>query len=188
MAMLVLARNWWSFVLRGVAAILFGLLAFVMPGVTMLSLVLLFAAYVLVDGIFAIAGAVMAAKAHERWRLLVLEGVVDIAISVAAIVWPGLTVTVFILLIAVWALLTGALLLAASFRIDADHGRWWMAFGGAVSILYGAALIIAPMAGALVLTWWIGAYALAFGGAMLILAFHLRIRLKALAQVLYPRP
>lgn len=180
MLMSVLARNWWAFVLRGVLAVLFGILALLVPGATMLSLVFLFAAYALVDGIFAIAGAVMAATAHERWGLLVLEGVVDIAAAAASMLWPGLTVVVFVLLVAAWALMTGGLLLASSLKMDADHGRWWMALGGVVSILYGAALVIAPLIGALVLTWWIGAYALFFGIAMLVLAFRLRARFKSL--------
>lgn len=183
MLMSVLVRNWWAFVLRGVLAVLFGILAFLVPGATMLSLVFLFAAYALADGIFVITGAVMAAKAHERWGLLVLEGLVDIAASVMAVFWPGLTVVVFVLLVAAWALLTGALLLAASFRVDADHGRWWIALGGVVSILYGAALVIAPLIGALVLTWWIGAYALFFGIAMLVFAFRLRAKFKSLKPV-----
>lgn len=180
----VLARNWWAFVIRGVIAVLFGFLALSAPGATMLSLVLLFAAYALFDGIFAIAGAVMAARAHERWGLLVLEGVVDIAAAATAVLWPGLTVVVFVLLVAAWALLTGILLLAASFKVDADHGRWWMALGGVASILYGAALVIAPLVGALVLTWWIGAYALVFGIAMLVLALRLRARFKSLKAAL----
>jgi uncharacterized membrane protein HdeD (DUF308 family) len=180
MLMSVLVRNWWAFVLRGVLAVLFGILALLVPGATMLSLVFLFAAYALVDGIFATTGAVMAAQAHERWGLLILEGVVDIAAAAAALLWPGLTVVVFVLLVAAWALMTGGLLLAASFKVDADHGRWWMALGGMVSILYGMALVIAPLIGALVLTWWIGAYALFFGIAMLVLAFRLRARFKSL--------
>ncbi len=178
MLMSVLAHNWWAFVARGVLAVLFGVVAFLAPGVTMLSLVLLFAAYAFADGIFAIAGAVMAAKAHERWGLLVLEGIVDIAAGVTAVVWPGLTVIVFVTLVAVWALLSGGLLLAASFKVGADHGRWWMALGAVVSILYGVALIVAPLVGAVVLTWWIGAYALVFGIAMLVLAFRLRAKFK----------
>lgn len=180
MLMSVLARNWWAFVIRGVLAVLFGIVAFLLPGVTMLSLVLLFAAYAFTDGVFAIAAAVMAAKGHERWGLLILEGLVDIAAGVTAVMWPGLTVIVFVTLVAFWALLSGGLLLAASFKVDADHGRWWMALGAVVSILYGVALIIAPLVGAVVLTWWIGAYAIVFGITMLILAFRLRSKFEEL--------
>lgn len=175
----VLARNWWAFVIRGVLAILFGLIALITPGVTMLSLVLVFAAYSLADGVFAIVSAVRAARRGERWGWLVLEGVVDILAAVVAVSWPGLTVVVFVLLVAVWALLTGALMLAVALKLDADHGRWWLVLGGAASLLYGALLIAAPMVGALVLTWWIGAYALVFGVAMLAAALRLRARFKA---------
>ena len=176
----VLARNWWAFVIRGLLAVLFGLIALFLPGVTMLSLVLVFAAYAFADGIFAIVGAVRAVRAHDRWGLLILEGVVDILAALAAVTLPGLTVVVFVTLLAVWALLTGALMLSAGFKVDTDHGRWWMVLGGAVSILYGLALFIAPLIGALVLTWWIGAYALVFGVAMLVLAFRLRAKVAGL--------
>jgi uncharacterized membrane protein HdeD (DUF308 family) len=186
MLMSVLARNWWAFVIRGVLAVLFGILAFARPGTTMLSLALLFGIYVVVDGVFAIAAAVRAAKAHERWGLLVLEGVVDLAAGAATFAWPGLTVVVFVTLLAVWALITGGLLLAAAFKVDGEHGRWWMLLGALASILYGAALLIAPLVGALVLTWWIGAYAIVFGVAMLILAFRLRARFRTLSDLAHP--
>ncbi len=177
----VLVRNWWAFVIRGMLAVLFGLIALFQPGVTMLSLVLLFAVYAISDGIFAIVSAVRAAKAHERWGLLVLEGVVDIGAGVAALALPGVTVVVFVTLVALWALLTGGLMLAAGFKLDADHGRWWMVLGGIASILYGVLLLVAPLIGAVVLTWWIGAYALIFGVAMLVMAFRLRSKVLVLA-------
>jgi uncharacterized membrane protein HdeD (DUF308 family) len=172
----MLTRNWWAFVARGLFAVLFGLIALFMPGVTMLSLVLVFAAYALADGVMAIIGAVHAAKQGERWSLLVLEGIVDIIIGAAAAALPGITVVVFVALIAAWALITGSLMLAAAFELDADHGRWWFVLGGAASLAYGALLIIAPLMGALVLTWWIGAYAIIFGIALLIAAFKLRAK------------
>jgi len=172
----VLAQNWWAVALRGAFGILFGLIALFVPGATMLSLVLLFSAYMLVDGVFAIVAAVRAARARERWGLLVLEGIANIATGVIAFLWPGITVLAFVLLVAAWALITGGLMLSAAFRLDTAHGRWWLAFGGIVSILYGTLLIIAPLIGALVLTWWLGAYALVFGIALLVLAFKLRAR------------
>ena len=172
----VLARNWWALAMRGVLGIALGIITFLVPAATMLSLVLLFAAYALVDGVFAIVAAVRAARQHERWGLLVLEGLVDIAAGVLAVLWPGLTVIAFVLLVAAWALVSGALMLAAAFRLDADHGRWWLVIGGVASLVYGALLVVAPLIGALVLTWWLGAYALVFGGALLFLAFKLRSR------------
>jgi uncharacterized membrane protein HdeD (DUF308 family) len=174
----MLARNWWAFVVRGIFAVLFGLIALFMPGVTMLSLVLLFAAYALADGVMAIISAIHAAKQGERWSLLVLEGIADIIIGAAAAALPGITVVVFVALIAAWALITGGFMLSAAFELDADHGRWWLALGGAASLAYGALLIVAPLMGALILTWWIGAYAIIFGIALLVAAFKLRAKFK----------
>jgi uncharacterized membrane protein HdeD (DUF308 family) len=172
----VLAKNWWALALRGVLGILFGLIALFLPGATMLSLALLFSAYMLVDGVFAIISAVRAARAHERWGLLLLEGILNIVVGVIAFLWPASAVLAFVLLVAAWALLSGALMLAAAFRLKEDHGRWWLALGGIVSIVYGGLLVVAPLIGALVLTWWLGAYALVFGIALLVLAFKLRAR------------
>jgi uncharacterized membrane protein HdeD (DUF308 family) len=175
----VLARNWWAFVARGIFAVLFGLIALFMPGVTMLSLVLVFAAYAIVDGIFAIVAAVNAAKAGERWGVFVVEGLVGIGAGVAAAAWPAITVVVFVAVIAVWALITGGLMFAAAMNVDSGHGRWWLVLGAVASVVYGIMLVIAPAIGALVLTWWIGAYALIFGIAMLVFAFQLRAKFKA---------
>ena len=173
----MLARNWWAIGIRGVVGILFGLVALFLPGATMLSLVLLFAAYIFVDGVFGIVSAVRAARAHERWGLPVLEGLVDIAVATIAVLWPGITVVAFVFLVAFWAILTGVLELAAAFRLEFIDGRGWLIFGGLVSVLYGALLIVTPMIGAVVLTWWLGAYALVFGVCLVVLAFKLRARL-----------
>jgi uncharacterized membrane protein HdeD (DUF308 family) len=172
----VLARNWWAVAIRGVLGLVFGLFALFMTGATMLSLVLVFAAYMLVDGIFAIVAAIRAAGAGGRWGLLVLEGVADIAAGVIAIIWPGITLLVFVILVAAWAIVSGGLMWAAAYNLRTDHGRWWLVIGGIVSVLYGALLVVAPLIGAVVLTWWIGAYALVFGVALLVLAFRLRSR------------
>jgi uncharacterized membrane protein HdeD (DUF308 family) len=142
----------------------------------MLALVLLFAAYMLVDGVFAIVSAIRAARRNEQWGWLILEGLADLGAGAVAILWPGITVLAFILLVAAWALVSGSFLLIAAFRLNVDHGRWWLVLGGAASILYGVLLIVAPLIGALVLTWWFGAYALVFGITLLVLAFRLKAR------------
>ena len=169
-----LARNWWLIALRGIVAILFGTIAFVAPGAFVLSLVLFFAAYMLADGVFAVVGAVRAAQRHERWAFLLLEGIVDIVVGVAAVLVPAAAVWAFVLLLAAWALVTGGLMIAAAFRLHLHYGRWWLVLGGVVSILFGVALLISPDMSALVLTWWIGSYTFAFGVLLLILAFKLR--------------
>ncbi|KAB0268986.1 HdeD family acid-resistance protein [Microvirga brassicacearum] len=173
---MLLAQNWWAVALRGVFAIVFGLIALFMPGVTMLSLVLFFSAYMLVDGVFSIVSAVRAASNHQRWGLLVLEGIVDIAVGVIAFAWPGLTVIFFVTLVAVWSLITGVLEIVAAFKLNPAFGRGWLIFSGIVSVLFGIALLVGPLVGAVVLTWWIGAYALVFGITLLALAFKLKSR------------
>jgi uncharacterized membrane protein HdeD (DUF308 family) len=172
----VLARNWWAIAIRGVVGIAVGVVAFAMPAATMLALVLLFAAYMLIDGVFAIIAAVRAARQHDRWGLLVLEGIADIVAGAIAVLWPGITVLAFVLLVAAWALVSGTLMVMAAFHLNIDHGRWWLALGGVASIVYGVLLIVAPLIGALVLTWWFGIYAFVFGAALLVLAFRLKAR------------
>jgi uncharacterized membrane protein HdeD (DUF308 family) len=184
----LLAQNWWLVALRGVVGILFGIVALVFPGSTMLSLVILFSAYMLVDGALAIASAVRAARRHERWGWLTLEGIANIITGILAFLWPGLTILAFVLLIAAWAIVSGALMLAAAFRLKVDHGRWWLVLGGVVSLVYGVLLVVAPLIGALVLTWWLGAYALVFGVVLLVLAFRLRSHRDDRPGVSAPQP
>jgi uncharacterized membrane protein HdeD (DUF308 family) len=172
----LLARNWWAFALRGALSIAFGLVVLAFPRAALLSFVLLFAGYAIADGLFAMMAAVRSTESGGRRGLYALEGVVGPIVGVTALAWPRLTVLVFLILIAAWALLIGGVMLIAAFRASAHHGRWWLALCGLLSILYGALLIGAPMLGALVLTWWLGAYAVAFGTFLLVLAFRLRQR------------
>ncbi len=103
------------------------------------------------------------------------EGIVDIAVGVIAFVWPGLTVLFFVLM-AFWSLITGVLMIISAFKLNPRYGRGWLIFSGVVSVLFGIALLIGPLIGAVVLTWWLGAYALVFGVTLLMLAFKLKSR------------
>jgi uncharacterized membrane protein HdeD (DUF308 family) len=170
------AKNWWLFTLRGLFAILFGLTALIFPSPTILSLVLLFSAYMLVNGIVGIISAARAMRRRDQWGLLVFEGILNILVGLGAFLWPGLTVLAFVLLVAVWALVTGGLVAAAGFRSNLEHARIWLSLGGLLSVSFGVLLIITPLIGAAVLTWWMGAYALAFGIALVIFSFKLRAR------------
>jgi uncharacterized membrane protein HdeD (DUF308 family) len=172
-----LVQNWWLFTLRGVLGIIFGCVALIFPGPTILSLVLLFSAYMLVDGIFGIISAMRAIRRKEdRWGLLIFEGLLNIVVGIATFLWPGLTVVAFVWLIAAWAIVSGGLMTATGFQLNIDHGRWWLVLGGLLSLAYGVLLVITPLIGAIVLTWWLGAYALVFGVALVVFSFKLRAR------------
>jgi uncharacterized membrane protein HdeD (DUF308 family) len=168
-----LARHWWVIALRGLAAVLFGVLAFVWPGMTLAVLVLLFGAYALVDGILAI---VVAARGGTDHRLMLgLEGVVGVLAGLATFVFPGLTALVLLYIIAFWAILTGVLEVAAAVRLrQAITNEWGLIIGGVLSVLFGIVLIAAPGAGALAVVLLIGAYAVLFGVTLLALSWRLR--------------
>lgn len=171
-----LARNWWAVLLRGIAAVLFGLIALIMPGITLATLVLLFAAYMLVDGVLAIVTAVKAARRHERWGLFVIEGVFDILAGAAALLIPAAALVAFVALAAAWAIISGGLMVGSAFRLNRDHGRGWLVLGGVASVVWGALLLVFPIAGLIVLTWWLGAYALVFGVSLIVLGLSLHRR------------
>ena len=170
----MLANNWWAVALRGIVAILFGIAAFAMPFVTMLSLVVVFAAFSFVDGVFGIIMSVRGARKGERWIWLLLSGVLGIVASAVAVLWPGITVLAFVILVAAWALVSGTFMLISAFRLKIDHGRVWLVIGGIASIVFGILLVISPFIGALVLTFWTGAHALVLGATLLVLAYKLR--------------
>jgi uncharacterized membrane protein HdeD (DUF308 family) len=172
----VLARNWWALVLRGLAAILFGILAFAWPGITLFVLVLFFGAYMLVDGIFAIVAAVRAAGEEDRWWLLLIQGTLGVLAGLVAIFWPGLTALALLYFIAAWAIVTGIMEIVAAIRLRREiEGEWALALSGALSVLFGVLLVVLPApAGLLSLVWLIGAYAVATGVLLLILAFRVR--------------
>ena len=168
----VLAQYWWLIALRGVLGILFGIIALVMPVAAILALVILFSAYMLVDGAFALYAAYQAGRQRRKWGLLLLQGLANIVAGVLAFIWPGLTVLTFVILLAAWSIFSGCLQLAAAFRVD--EGRWWLVLGGVASIIFGMLLIAAPLIGAVVLTWWMGAWAIVFGAFLLVAGFRLR--------------
>jgi uncharacterized membrane protein HdeD (DUF308 family) len=174
----ILARNWWVVAARGFLGLVIGFIAFFFPGPTLLSLVTLFALYLIIDGGFAIASAVRAARHQQDWGYLTFEGIVGIVAGILALSVPGLTVLVFVGLLAAWAIVSGVFELRAAYRLEKDHGRVWLTLGGIVSIVFGIVLIAAPRFGAVVVSWWVGAYATFFGASLLALAFQLRAKNK----------
>jgi uncharacterized membrane protein HdeD (DUF308 family) len=165
-----LADRWWAIGLRGVAGILLGIAAFAWPGITLFVLVILFGAYALVDGVFALV-----AGALGRSWLLILEGVLGVVAGIIALVWPGITAIALLFVVAAWALLTGVAELAAAIRLRRlIRNEWLLVIGGVASVVFGILLVVNPRAGLLALVWLVGAYALVFGVILVGLAYRLR--------------
>jgi len=170
-----LTRNWWAIALRGVAAILFGLLTFILPGITLAVVVLLFGGYAIVEGIFNIIAAIRGRTGARAWWALVLEGLVSIGAGVVTFAWPGLTALVLVYVIGTWAIVTGVLEIVAAVRLRQQiTDEWWLAASGALSVIFGVLLVVFPGAGALAVVLWIGAYSIVFGALLVALAFRLR--------------
>jgi uncharacterized membrane protein HdeD (DUF308 family) len=170
-----LTRNWWAVALRGVVAILFGVIALVWPGLTLEILVLFFGAYMFVDGVFAIIAAFTNRTGHDRWWVLLLEGLVGIAAGIITFLNLGLAMLVLIYVIAFWAIVTGVLEIVAAIWLRAEiQGEWMLALGGIASFVLGVLLLLFPAPGALTIAWLIGVYAILFG--LLLLGLGLRLR------------
>jgi len=169
-----LAKNWWLLLLRGIAGILFGVLAFIWPGITLLTLIIFYGAYALLDGIFAIAAALRGGDMQSRWWLILI-GVLGIAAGLLTFLWPGLTALVLTSFIGAWSLIHGIFEIVGAIKIRKEiDNEWWLILSGALSVLFGLALLIMPGAGALALIWIIGIYSIIFGG--LLVGFALRLK------------
>jgi uncharacterized membrane protein HdeD (DUF308 family) len=186
---IVLARNWWALVLRGVVSILFGIAAFAWPGLTFAALAILYGAFALVDGCFAIAAAVVGRPQGIPWWALLVEGVLGIAVGVITFFYPGITVLALLLMIAAWAVATGVLEIVAAIRLRKEiRGEWLLALAGVLSIALGVALAAFPGAGIVAVSWMLGAYAITFGVLFIVLGFRLRSWLHREAGIATPRP
>ena len=172
-----LMKAWWILALRGACAILFGVLALLWPGITLLTLVTLFAAYALIGGVVSIAGAVANRRRDEDWWMPLLIGLVGIGAAVVAVLQPALTALVFVLVIGAYALMTGVLDIAFAIRMrKIIRGEWLLILSGIVSLIFGALVFLFPGAGALALIWLISLYAVVTGALLLGVAFRLRTR------------
>jgi len=172
--LVVYTSSWWALVLRGLAAIAFGVLAFVWPQITLTALVFLWGAYALVDGVFAIAAGVKSHGENKRWWVLLLEGILGVAAGLVAFLVPGITALALLILIAAWAMVTGAFEIAAAIQLRKYiKGEWLLALAGVASVLFALALLFNPAAGALALVWLIGAYSIVFGVLLIVLGVRL---------------
>ena len=170
-----LTRNWSAVLLRGVAGIVFGIIALVSPAISLAALVLLFGAYALADGVLAIISAVRRRTAGERTSIVVFEGILGVVVGIGTFLWPGITALALLFLIATWAIVTGVLEIAAAIRLRrVIRGEWLLALGGIASVGLGVLLLLFPGAGALGVVLWIGAYAAVSGILLVALAFRLR--------------
>ena len=170
-----LARNWWVLLLRGVLGILFGIGAFVWPGATLAALILVFGAYVFVDGIFAVVAGIGMRRQLSLWWLVVVEGLAGIILGVLTFRSPDTTALILLTFIAAWSIVTGIFEIATAVRIRTMiANEWLLILSGVVSIIFGILLIAQPGAGALSIVWLLGAYALLFGILTLMLSFRLR--------------
>lgn len=170
----LISKSWWVILLRGLAAIAFGVIAFAWPGISLLALIFLYGAYAVADGVTALVAAFTSAKGSQRiWYIL--GGVVSIAAGAVAFAWPGLTGVTLVILIGAWSVVRGVTEIAAGVSLrKIIPNEWLLILGGLVSVVLGAALIAMPGAGALALLWWIAAWALAFGLILTVWSFRLR--------------
>lgn len=170
----LLERRWWLIALRGLAGVLFGIICFANPALAGVSLILAFAVFSVVDGLFGLFSAFGQARQGERWVWLAVEAVASIVIGVLMLTMQGFAFAFLFIFITVKALVGGVFLLLAAFKLDAEHGRSFLLGAGAISLAFGVLLLVAPLLGAKVLIWWIGAWSLLFGALLLALGFKLR--------------
>jgi uncharacterized membrane protein HdeD (DUF308 family) len=170
-----ISRNWWLYTVRGVVAIIFGVVAFARPEQALQALVLVFGAYALVDGIFAVIAGIAARGYFNRWWAVLLEGVAGVIIGLLTFFWPNITALALLYFIAAWALITGIFEIVAAIQFRyVITGEWMLILGGLLSILFGILLFVFPVAGAVSVIWVIGIYAVVFGISEIIFAFRLR--------------
>ena len=187
---IVLAKNWWSLVIRGLVGIMLGLITLAWPRITFDALVLLFGAYALIDGSLGIAGAWQAAGSGERWGALLLEGLAGIAAAAITIIWPAITALALVYIIGAWAIVTGVFEIAAAVRLRQHIAHeWLLGLSGFASILFGVLVMAVPLAGALAIALWVGAYAFISGILLVALGLRLRTWTKTFsAGRLFPEP
>jgi uncharacterized membrane protein HdeD (DUF308 family) len=172
---MLLARNWWAFLLRGILALVFGGVALFFPASAFMSLVLVFGAFSLVDGVFAIVAAFTSNAKSENWWWIILEGVFGILIGVLTIVQPAAMGNAWLILIAARALVTGILEIITAIRIrKLIEGELWLILGGLASVAFGILVMVYPASGAFAIGVLVGAYAILFGIMFIALALRLR--------------
>jgi uncharacterized membrane protein HdeD (DUF308 family) len=170
-----LAQNWWMMLLRGVVAMLFGVLAFMWPGATLLALTFLWGAYALADGVLSLWAAISGrGAASPRWWLAIV-GIAGVIAGGLTFFWPGMTALVLLTFIAVWSIIVGVMQIVGAIRLRKEiEGEWLLVLSGLVSIAFGVVMISQPLAGAIAVVWLLGSFAIALGVIYVALALQLR--------------
>jgi uncharacterized membrane protein HdeD (DUF308 family) len=168
-------RNWWMAALRGTLAVIFGIIAFVWPGITFEALVLLFGIYAFADGVMVLAFGLTAAHEGDQWWPLVLGGILGIGLGVLTFAKPSTMGLALVYVVGFWAIVTGLLEIVAAIRLrDVISDEWLMALSGALSTLFGVLVVAQPDSGALALVYLFGIYAVVAGISQIGLGFRLR--------------
>jgi len=171
----LLAKNWWTFALRGVIAIAFGIIALVWPGLTLAMLVIMFGAYAIVDGVFSLTAAISGAAPKGRWWEFVLWGLLGIGAGVVTFFYPGLTTIILLYIIAFWAIMRGVMEITAAIQLRKFiTNEWLLILAGLCSIAFGGILLARPGAGAIAVLWLIGTMSIIVG--VLLIALSVRLR------------
>jgi uncharacterized membrane protein HdeD (DUF308 family) len=169
-----ISGSWWSWLLRGIAAVVFGVLAILWPGITFLAFVAMFAAYALIDGVLHLTSAFRAPQGQPRW-LLALQGILGIGVAVLTFMWPGITALALLFLIGAWAIIGGAMRIALAIQLrKVIAGEWLLGLSGVMSIIFGVLVYLVPVAGVVGVAFIVGFYAITLGVVMMSLAFRLR--------------
>lgn len=170
-----LARNWSWVLVRGIAALLFGLITLFNPAISLAALVLVFGAYALVDGVFTIVAVIKKGRSEPYWAALLISGILGIGIGILTFIMPGITAITLLYLIAAWAVVIGIAEIVAAIRLRKEvKGEWVLILGGVLSAAFGVLLFLFPGPGALAVVLWIGVYAIVIGILRIVLAFRLR--------------
>lgn len=171
----VMADNWWVPLLRGIAAVAFGLMALIWPGLTVYALLLVFGAYAIFDGIMSIMLGFQRKSGDDRWWSWALDGALSIIIGLMALFWPEATALAFVIWMAAWAVVAGIFRIIAAIRLRKEiEGEWALGLSGLLMVIWGVLMALIPAAGLLSLAWLIGVFALLIGGVMVVLSFRLR--------------
>jgi len=170
-----IAKNWWVMLIRGIAAVVFGILAFTWPGITLTVLIILFGAYALIDGISAVGFGVTSYRTDRSWWEMMLVGVLGIIAGIVAFLYPGMTAVALLVVIGVWAVIRGIFEIIAAIRLrQVIAHEWLLGIAGILSIAFGVIILARPLIGALAVVWLIGFWALLFGVAAIALSLRLQ--------------